>query len=212
MNQQLPHGIVDAIKSDEISGLIADLSDVALSVATDSELLDSVPIVSTLRGLWKAGATVRDAVFVNQVRRFLTEVSHVNQHDRENFAARLEASGEIDRFGEAILLLIEKADEVDKPTIIGRILAAHMRGYIPEYLVAMRLAWIVNRSHTPDLLTLKSFVPGLQHEKAVADSLFAVGLLHGAGFDGGDFGVPNSGGTPYEMSEYATLLVKYGLT
>lgn len=138
-------------------------------------------------------------------------MENTTQKDRKEFVKRLGDDDKIETFGKTILLIFERIDDVEKPSIIGRILSAHIRGKM-TYDDAMRIAAIVNRGYLQDLIYLKVFKDGTQgNNEAVADALFSIGLLSNQGIDGGSFSNPNSGGTIYAFNKFSKLLVKYGL-
>jgi hypothetical protein len=113
-------------------------------------------------------------------------------------------------FGETLLLLIDRADSLEKPSILGRLLKHHILGNI-SYEDAMRLSFIVDRVYMSDLNYLTSFTSGIQSNPDIAASLQSAGLLNWAGMDGGNLGEPSSGGVIYELNDYGKMLLQYGL-
>jgi hypothetical protein len=199
-----------SITSGKLTDVFAMTSDAALDAAA-SGALNGVPVVGLLAGMARAGRSVRDQLYLRKMILFLHNLKTTSQEKRDAFIASLADQKELERFGDTITLILEQNDDLRKPGIIGRVMAAHIEGHI-EYAKAMRLAAIVNRAYAADLDYLKSFKPGVQaHSPDVAASLFSAGLLADAGTDGGTYGQDSSGGTLYEMNEYGGLLVQYGL-
>jgi hypothetical protein len=178
-----------------------------------SGALDGVPILGLLSGGVKAVKEVRDQLYLKKVIRFLQELRVTTEARRGDFVRQLEEDGQLERFGETILLILDRIDDASKPVIIGRILAAHIAGEIALFGKAMRLVAIVNRVYSADIVYLTSFHPGVQHDVDVAEALFAAGLLRNTGFDGGslDEDLEPSGYT-YELNEYGRMLVSYSLS
>ncbi len=138
-------------------------------------------------------------------------VSQTSAEKRAAFTAKLQEEGKTEEFGQNILLLLSRLDDMAKPGIVGRILAAHIKGNI-NYDEAMRLAAIVDRCYLGDLKYLKTFKDGTQGEGSdIAAMLLSGGLLANNGIDGGSLGDPKSGGIIYGLNKYAELLLKYGL-
>lgn len=187
------------------------IGDAGLDAAIASGALDGVPVFGIATGLWRAGREVQHELFVRKVIRFLSELNGLPPQKRREFVKRLEQSGKKEEFGEAILLILQRIDDTRKPGIVGKIMAAHIRGEI-TYDQGMRLAAIVGRAYSQDLDFLVRFKPGTQREmEPVADALFSAGLLRNAGIDGGNISDPMSGGTIYKLNEFGELLLKHGL-
>jgi hypothetical protein len=193
--------------------LIVSSADTVIDKLFSSGALDGVPILGLLSSGLKAVKEVRDQLYLKNVFRFLQELQITTEAMRGDFVRQLEKDGQLERFGEAILLILDHSDDALKPMIVGRILAAHIAGDIALYGKAMRLVAIVNRVYAADIVYLKSFRPGVQHDVDVAEALFAAGLLRNTGFDGGGVNQElEPGGYTYELNEYGQLLVTHGLS
>ncbi|MDY0044650.1 MAG: hypothetical protein RBS82_08290 [Syntrophales bacterium] len=151
---------------------------------------------------------------MKKIAIFLSKISDASAEERKKFAARFENDEDCRRFGEAVLLLLERAEDMEKPRIIGRIMRVAVEGHI-DLARAMRLSAIVDRCYLQDLDHLPKFEEGpkVAERKTVVEALQSVGLLSTAGFDGGDFSQkPLKSGTIYVMNEYGEMLLKYGLS
>jgi hypothetical protein len=207
----LPESLTDSLSTEAAGDLLVTLGDTGFDAAVSSGALDGVPIFGIATGLWRAGREIQHELFVRKVLRFLSGLSQASQSERDKFITQLDRDGKKQKFGEAILLILDRIDDATKPEIVGRIMSAHIQGQI-GYDVAMRLAAIVARVYGQDLDFLKRFVPGVQRDMyPIADALFSAGLLRNAGLDGGTLSDALSSGTIYELNEYGELLIKYGL-
>lgn len=207
----LASSLADSLKSESTAELLATIGDVGLDAAIESGALDGVPIFGIATGLWKAGKQVQQELFVRKVSRFLSEVVKTDVGDRRRFLESIEADGKKEEFGETILLILERLDDARKPALVGRVMAAHIRGDIALEM-ALRLSMIVGRCYGPDLEHLRNFKPGTQGKMTpIAESLFAVGLLSQAGFDGGSAG-GDDGGFVYEMNDFGKILIQTALS
>lgn len=212
---QSPGQALSASIGSESFDLVATVGDTAVDAAITSGVLDGVPILGLASSAYKAQREIRDHLYMKKVVGLLQGIgSTTSAADRDRFVEKLQQRGEYDRFGETILLLLEQVDDARKPSIMGRILAAHMSGKISSYDQAMRLVSMVNRTYAVDLGYLKTFTAGVQRGEGVeiASSLAAVGLLANAGFDGGGFDqTAEPGGLRYGLSDYGRLLLEHGL-
>ncbi|MES2301807.1 MAG: hypothetical protein V4521_07000 [Pseudomonadota bacterium] len=207
LNKSLPASIA----SDEATNLLATIGDAGLDAAISSGALDGIPVLGIATGLWRTGKGVQQALFTRKILRFLRETNKVSDPERKYFLENLNIEGKSEEFGETILLILDRIDDTVKPGIIGKLMAAHIRGEI-DYAKAMRLASIVSRCFVQDLELVRSFEQGVQRENTpIAESLLAAGILSDGGFVGGKASDPLSGGTIFYLNEYGELLLKFGL-
>ncbi len=199
-----------SIGSDSLELLVSS-ADVISDKLVDSGALDSIPIFGLLSGGYKATKEIRKYLFTRSLEQFLRQLNATTKEEREAFVRKLENDGELERFGETFLLILDRVDSASKPKIYGRILAAHISGKIPSFTKVKRLVAIVNRIYVEDLDYLRSFSSGVQKDADVAVSLFSAGFLSNTGFDGG--GIDQSqepGGLTYALNEYGELLLAHG--
>jgi len=199
-----------SLANENLTDVLATIGDAGLDAIIDSGSLDGVPFLGILTGILKAKRSVENELYFRKIYRFLLSLESTSVEDRVKFVNELTRKGKMEEFGETILLLLERIDDIKKPSIIGNIMAAHISGHL-AYDKAMRLAAIVNKCYSQDLGYLQQFREGTQGNMYyIADALFSVGLLANIGIDGGNAGDPNSGGAIYSLNEYGKLLVKYG--
>ncbi|MBF0519652.1 MAG: hypothetical protein HQK92_08010 [Nitrospirae bacterium] len=196
--------VAESVCSEKLTNIFSSNDDVGLNAVIESGSLDGIPVFDMLENNRRVGKDIGHEIYVRKIVNFLTGLDSTTQQERTAFTERLESDGEIEHFGEIILLIIEKSEDTVKPKIIGRIMAAHIKGYI-GYKEAMRLAFLINRCYTGDLEYLRSFREGYQSDVPVADALFSAGFLfyrgniHSSGFS-----------RPYVLNEYGKMLVEYG--
>jgi hypothetical protein len=209
--------LVKSLSRDELADVGATVGDIALDSVITSGALDGVPVVGTLVNIARSGAAIRDLVFQRKVIAFLT--SFANESDptsRKEFVRKIEEQDDGQRFGETILLLLERMDDLSKPVIVGRLMAAVTRGDM-SLKEGLRLSRIVDRAFIEDLLLLPDLNDGkVQPDEGIADALFSAGLLSNDGSDGGTYLSVEEGGEPggtiYSRNRYARLLMEFGLS
>lgn len=205
--RKLGSNLSRTIGSDNLIDTVTLLGDAGLSVATDT--IAGLPIFSGLVSGARALVSLRQELDFKKLCKFLDGVDEASPAKRKQFTDNLQDEGRLGEFGQQILLIMTRLDDLSKPGMVGRVLAAHIDGHI-EYRKAMRLAAIIDRSYAEDLDYLKTFTPGVQREGSdIAAMLHAVGLLATGGLDGGTIGDALSGGVIYELNEYGELLLKY---
>lgn len=168
--------ILDSVGRDELSDVFSDFAEIGLDQIFEDEIVKQLPIIRSVASLVKAGFSIRDRLFARKILLFLKEVSTADQESREKFAQKISAGQTMEKAGESLLLLLDKLDDMAKPTILGRIMRAAILGEI-EYEESLKLGAIVNRVYLADLQVLPMAESGLGIDFDVAESLASAGLL-----------------------------------
>jgi len=211
MNQKTSIGLLDSITSERIISLGRDVVEVALDNNLNEGVLREIPVVNNLYNLGRATVAIYHRLLINKMINFLGELSNVSSEKRQSFVEDINKDPQKKRVcEETLLLLIDRADSLEKPSILGRILKHHILDNI-SYEDAMRLSFIVDRVYMSDLDYLTRFSSGIQRKPDIDASLQSAGLLKWAGEDFGYVGKPSSGGVLYELNDYGDMLLRYGL-
>ena len=211
MNKKNSIGLLDSITSEGIISLGSDLLELALDNNLNEGVLREIPVVRNLYNLGRATVGIYHRLSIKKMINFLGELSNVSSKKRQSFVEDINKDPQKKRVcEETLLLLIDRADSLEKPSILGRILKHHILDNI-SYEDAMRLSFIVDRVYMSDLDYLTRFSSGIQRKPDIDASLQSAGLLKWAGMDGGNLGEPFSGGVIYELNDYGKMLLQYGL-
>jgi hypothetical protein len=128
----------------------------------DNGLLRALPILDTLVSFAKIGMTIRDRLFITKVHRFLFALTTVTEEERRRFCEELTRDEKLrKKTGEVIVLLLDRFDDLEKPQILAKLLAALMKGKI-SYGQFRRLAHAIGLGYIEDLkqlATLKEKIP-----------------------------------------------------
>lgn len=193
---------------------LAGLADTSLDAAIESGALNGIPVIGLVTGGLKAARDIRAEFLVRKLGRFLSAATELTRDERADFYLGFSSEAQRDEFGASLLVLIERAEDLDKPRILGRLLVACARGAFSRADL-LRMSKMVDRSYTEDLLTLREFYTGLQAGKEIASHcLAAAGWIYEIGFDGGEIHADGSqsGGTMYEITDHGQWLAKFGLS
>ncbi len=204
--------LINSIASNELSSGMRNLGEVALDTILQEGILRDIPVLNTIVAFYKAGVEIHHQLFLTKIINFLKELSNTPLEKREKFVEEIKRNPTQEReFEKTLLLLIDRADSLQKPSIFGKLLKHHILGNI-SYEDATRLSYMVDRVYISDLSYLLNFNSGVQRNQIIAASLQSIGLLSFAGIDGGTLGEEtSSGGVSYELNEYASMLLRYGL-
>jgi hypothetical protein len=209
-NEKIEVELVNSVVSANITNLSADILELGLDSFLQNGIVKDIPFFGAFVKIYGAQKEIRNQLFLKKVAQFLFALKETNDIAKIKFLEEMNSSVEKKRsFGEAVILLIDKAEDMLKPYFIGRIMKAYIENKI-EYVKAMRICKMIERAYSPDVYYLKDFREGIQKEKDIAASLCYCGFLSDVGIDGGTF-EPDSGGTIYAMNEYGKLFLQYGI-
>lgn len=137
----------------EIEKLIVPCGEMIIDASLDEGLARDIPILRTIIALARVSSNIKDVLFLNKIADFLNEVDSTSQEDRDKFAEKVTKKDE--RFQEAVLLILEQSDRVEKSPLIGKIFKTCILGFIPLH-EAFCLSHMVNRAFWYDLDLLLS--------------------------------------------------------
>jgi hypothetical protein len=142
---ELELSLIETLRKANLSELGADLTDKALEAA------GGIPIVGVLQKFWSVACSVPTYLFMKKMIRFLAELKDISPEERRAQIAKLEiVPGETERVGETLLLLIDRLNDMQKPTMVGRAFKAYLEGTITR-------EQFHSLSHAIDTLSLSHF-------------------------------------------------------
>lgn len=202
--------LVPSIASASMAELLALGADAALDAAIESGALNGIPLVGLVCGVARTHRDLRERFMLQKLGRFLYSAAALSPEERDRFRLGFETKAEQDEFGARMLILVERADDLQKPKILGRLLVAHARGAFSRQSL-LRMALMVDRSFIDDLYLLKTFREGGM-ASVEAQALISAGFLHLTVIDGGSATKDGFvGGNQYAISNYGRLLAEHGL-
>lgn len=146
----------DSIVSDKLSELAADAAELGLDSLLADGVVKDIPVIGSLYKLAKVAMGIRENIFVKKVLKFLIELKDIPGEERKKFIAGLDSdTHKIHKVGEKIIVILERLDDIDKATIVGRLLRAAIKEYIP-YEHFLKLCSIVDKAFFTDLQQLQA--------------------------------------------------------
>lgn len=157
---------------------LIDTSEVVLDQLLSADtigVLEEVPLVGLVVKTGKVGLGIREQLFLKKIARFLVAIETVPEADREAFRKSIEANPKLtESVGTKLMLLLERADDLEKPSLLGKAFAAYLRRDI-DFDQFIRMASGIDRALMPDLTHLAGHKDGFTEEEWGAD-LVAAGL------------------------------------
>jgi hypothetical protein len=143
-NDELGTSLVSTINDKGAADVLADAAEAVLDDLMTDGVLKNVPIVGSLVKVAKAGFGISDYMFLKKVARFLYELRDVPEDDRHHFIGEMQADEERKRkVGEALVLLLDRMDDMSKPGLLARGFKAYLQGPI-TYDVFRRIGFAVD--------------------------------------------------------------------
>jgi hypothetical protein len=156
MKDALEGQIVELIRARDLQDGLASLAEAGIDQLLQDGFLRDVPILGSVVGVIRTAGTIRDLLLAKKLGRFLSVLQSVPQAERQAFHDSLADRAERNRVGEALLLLLDRLDDMDKPELIGRLFRAFIRSEIDRETFQL-MATAVDRLFMPHLAELASF-------------------------------------------------------
>jgi len=196
--------LVESLRSKELGDMVTECSELGLDNILDDGIVKNIPILRIIVSMAKVGFNIRDRIYTKKIAGFFSQVGRTTQEQRNEFAKKY-CDNDIKRFEEAIMLILEQADYIEKTSLIGKVFRACILGEL-EYKEALKLSNMINKAYWTDLEPLLNGVNVQIDEHNL--SLFSAGLFKIDLSGGGYRARYNPANLLYELSFYGKLLVK----
>jgi hypothetical protein len=181
--EKLDAAIIEGVTSDRLQEIAIDGAEVALDSFLAEGVLREIPIVGTIYKISKAAWGIKDAIFAKAVYKFLFELKDIPLEKRKAFIEKISSNPEYDtKVGEKIIVILDKLDDLDKATIIGRLLKYTIEEKI-EYSDFLRMSSIIQRAFLPDLMFLKVHRHVDSYSPEIREHILTLGLVRMAVID-----------------------------
>jgi hypothetical protein len=152
--KNLPDRIVDSICSPEILDIGLDLVEIRLDQILDDDLLKDLPIVGSIVKIFKGTLDVRERIFIAKIAKFLFRLNDVPLKNRDRFRSKVSSDPKLKRrVGDALILILERLDDLDKPDIVAKCFSAYLSNRI-TFSEFRRLAVAIDMAFIDDLKNL----------------------------------------------------------
>jgi hypothetical protein len=153
----LGQSLVTTLKHSDLKALASTAAELAIDSMLKDGLLKEIPVIRTLTNLTNIGLSVRDYVFTRKLLKFLASIGELKEDERQGLLARLEKDSKFQRtVGEHIILLLDRMDDLAKPTFMAKAFIAYCRGAI-DFIQLQRLNNAIDKVLVCDLPQLKRF-------------------------------------------------------
>ncbi len=188
--------LLNTIATPELAELSEGVIEALIDGTLEDGFLKDLPIFGSLMAIVKTGVAFRERRLMEKIVAFINEVANLSASERARVVAELAGTGDKqEKVGELVIEMLDRADSIRKPALIGKLFVAMGRKKIdPKDL--LRLCTMVNGVFLEDLSLLASTrtVGSVDHDRRFA--LQANGFLASSLRD---VGLRRSSDLPVEM-------------
>lgn len=199
--EQLVESFKNTYDSDAAYDAVAQVGDIVVDTLFDDSILDGVPIIGTLKGMYKATKNFQLFRLMKKVHKFIFITSDTTLKERESFISEY-AEKNKENGCEALFAVLERLDNVNKIDVLANLIKAKIRENISiENFI--RLTIILDRIPFSDLKELSKYTVDY-FEDGSTDILLSAGVLFETVLDANDT-------NKYRLNSLGVILLKYGL-
>ncbi len=204
-NTDVGTAILQGACNPESKDVAVELTEIALDTFLKEGVAKEVPILKTILACHKTWEAIHDRLFLRKVARFLVACPKFTDAETKTFLdEQLSDPTTARRLADAMVLILDKLDDMEKPAMLAKMFASLVRRRI-GYSDFRRLAAGIDRAFAGDLkiVSQQPTRPELSDERFLR-------LLEPAGFVSTGGGVSRGGahGTRTDLNSLGTLFQK----
>jgi hypothetical protein len=211
MNQQeesAEENILQLIAMPQNCDAFANLAEAGIDQLLQDGFLRDVPVLGSMIGVIRAAGGIRNLLLTKKLGQFLRSIQSIPLEDRQRYCETLRDRSERQRQGEALLLLLDRLDAMEKPELVGK---AFVLGEIDSRQFRS-LSSAIDRlpiQHLPDLIGFYADTRNpRQIDNDVAQALSYAGLVRPAISTGVIIGDISTSSMYYDASVLGELFVR----
>jgi len=189
----------ESINTENIVDLGQDIGDVTIDLISKSSVVDTVPVLGLLNGVYKVYKSVSAGRLMKKLYLYLFETQKYSDKQIENFIQEYASEGN-DNGAEMLLDLINRLDNSNKIHILCNLIGSRVKNEI-SIKDFMRLLSCLERLPITDV----DFLDCFQNENninGVNDSLLSAGLIYESTIKVGKSPLFHLNYTGYQMLKY----------
>lgn len=187
--------------SEEAYDMVAQIGDIALDAIIDGGVLDGVPVLGTLKGIYKTTQNIQTRRLIKKVYKFIFATKDTTLYERTKFMAEYTEKNK-ENGCEVLLAVIDKLDNINKVDILANLMKAKINDLI-NIECFIRLCVVIDRIPFSDLNELSKYTKDY-YEYGLTDVLLSAGVLSNTVIDAEE-------GNKYRLNMLGVLLLKHGM-
>ena len=202
--EKIENSLTETIETTDLDAINADLAEIVIDSVLEEGLLKDLPIVNLIVGLGNFGSKIHKGIFLKKVLSFLSNLDSTSTEERKKFVEKIERSETYNnKVGEALLMILDKYSDLEKPKILGKLFKASIREEI-SYQEFLRISSSLDKIHIPDLHFLKKINDGENIDFFIKEELYKAGFMNLTTFGN----VKIDGSNEYYINEYGKKIIK----
>lgn len=169
--------IFKSVKSEAITELSPELLETALDLLTESDVLKDIPVFGIGFKTYSLYQNITESFFTKKLLKFLIELKDIPLNDRVKFIYELESKAETAKAGEKMLITLNRLNDDEKATFIGRLFKYTILEKL-DYKDFARLVHIIDNAYLEDLKLLENNRHLSYINSDVKSNLHQLGLLN----------------------------------
>jgi hypothetical protein len=123
--------IVKGVCNPEAKDLAVDLGEFELDELLDENTFKEIPIIKSVIACHKTWTAIHDRLFLRKVAKFLSSSPKFSDEQKEKFIQdHLHDGQEAKQLSDAIVLILDKLDDFEKPQMVAKAFAALVRNEV----------------------------------------------------------------------------------
>ncbi len=172
---EIDESLITTISKNGGTDILSELGEITLDSIVDNDAINQIPVIGTLRSIYKITNSISDHLFVQKILKFLRELETLSDKEKSEMKLKIDKAKD-NKIGETLLEIINKIDDNNKPKIIAIIFKSYINGEI-NFQEFQKFSQIVNKSYLPDLMKLTEFFRGQPIMNEYGSSLLSMGLI-----------------------------------
>lgn len=176
--KELASWMTTALKNDAIKGVGVDVAEICIDEFFDNKgLIADIPVIGIIFGIYQAGVSIKDRIFVGKLLAFVIKLSELELQDRLDMVERLENEPEYaNKVGERIIEMLDRVDSYKKPKMVAVVFSAYARKEI-DYETLCRLNGAIDKLPLYDMKYLRQFINASPDERSKMSDVILNGFL-----------------------------------
>ena len=191
----------ETCKSEYAYDLVATVGDTAIDTIIDSGVLDSVPVLGVIKGLYKVTKNYQTYRLMKKIHRLIFVTQDSTPEERITFLSEYTKINK-ENGCEVLLALLDRLDNTNKVDILTNLMRAKIKGEI-NMENFIRLCTVLERIPFSDINQLSKYKDDY-YEDGSTDILLSAGVLFNTVID-------SNGTNKYRLNSLGVMLLKYGL-
>ncbi len=131
MKTNIGEALIESVSANAVVDTISDVAELALDAALDDAILKDIPVFGWIVRGARVVLDVRERILLKKIAIFLNELNQIDEKQRTAFVNRVLANDtEKRKFGEKLILFLDRQESFEKSYFLGTIFAAYLQAKI----------------------------------------------------------------------------------